>query len=75
MRLTATGSEQRRNHIRLTGTPVHLVGEFPPLVNLSFGARYVAPDQPFLLTYADGIVIDRPMAEAKKRLDMPHRGM
>lgn len=41
-------SEQRRNQIRLTGTPFHLVGEFPHLVNLSFGARYVAPDQPFL---------------------------
>ncbi|MGA9479332.1 MAG: hypothetical protein WBV21_16265, partial [Desulfobacterales bacterium] len=34
-------SEQRRNQIRLAGAPVHLVGEFPPLVNLSFGARYV----------------------------------
>lgn len=41
-------SEQLRHQIRLTGTPVHLVGEFPSLVNLSFGARYVALDQRFL---------------------------
>ena len=41
-------SEQLRNHVCLAGTPVHLVSEFPSLVNLSFGARHVAPDQPFL---------------------------
>ena len=62
-------SEQLHNHIRLTGTPVHLVGEFPPLVNLSFGVRYVAPDQPFLfLRMRTVFFFDRPMAEAKKDL-------
>jgi hypothetical protein len=67
MRLAATGSEQLLNQIRLTGTPVHLVGEFPPLVNLSFGVRYVAPDQSFLFNVCGGYCYRSAHSGGKKK--------
>jgi hypothetical protein len=41
-------SGQLCNRVFLTGTPVHLVGEFRSLVNLSSGAWYARQGQVFL---------------------------